>query len=437
MKLQLLPCVLLLVATVLLAGCGVRSVLYGQEAHRDGAKPTAGITRIYLDQQGSLYPAAESGVLVDNQRLAYHNGVLQYYYQYQYSAQRNGPRVKSNWESDQRRELGDLQTYYQATGAVAASSADDGVRAEDDKTWRSLQLAMQQQFITQFTTYLASTKTEALVVLVHGYNNDVDETTWYQALETRIQTEYFPRKTVHFLEVRWDGRTATLPFRIWPYAQYSMYPVGLGLRRILASLDPNLPLYIIGHSTGAPLTCAALWNCTSALQTKGIPATVWGENYVDVINQDIYRTPRPAHLRVALVAPAMPGDHFRDFAKRTPVLAAGAAPPDGYDRFVIAQNRHDIATGKWILPASSGMGSTTLGVQKEQYCQNVVQGVRSSGSATETYLLDFTAGMAANHARSGHGVLEFMKDQAHFKCLLDAWLTDASGVAPACATTCP
>ncbi|MET4104767.1 hypothetical protein [Hymenobacter sp. UYP22] len=424
-----------------LSGCGVRSVLYGDEAHRHGAINSGNVTRVYFDQEGSLYPAAKSGVRVDNQRLDYHKGVLQYYYQYQYATQRNGSEVKPDWASNQRGELAALQTYYQAEGAKvtpAATGTDyERVKAANDLAWRNLQLAMQEQFIRQFKSHLSATKTEALVILVHGYNNDVDQAAWYSLLERRIQTEYFPDKNVHFLEVRWDGRTAKIPFRIWPYAQYSMYPVGLGLRRIMANLDPELPLYVMGHSTGAPLTCAALWNCTSALQSKSTPATVWGEEYTALVSQELYQTPKPASLRVALVAPAMPGLHFRDFANRTPSLPAGASPPNGYERFIVAHNQHDIATGKWILPASWGVGSTTLGVRKEEYCQEVVPGVRRSGSKTETYLLDFTAGMKANDVRSGHGVAQFMEDKANFKCLLDAWLADPTGVAPPCTSTCP
>lgn len=424
---------LLVVTCCFLSSCGVRSVLYGEVAHQYAATTNDQVTRVYFDQEGSLYPAAASGVKVDNQRLEYHKGMLQYYYQFDYGRPKNSSSVPASWASAQASELAALQTYYQKDGAVVATTPNDSHTR--DQAWRTLQLAMQKQFIDHLGKSLNSA--QALVVLVHGYNNDVDQAEWYLPLEKRIQNEYFAGKKIHFLEVRWDGRTASVPFSIWPYAQYSMYPVGLGLRRILSSLDPQLPVYIIGHSTGAPLICATLWNCTSALQQKSPPMTVWGEDYTSLITKELYRTPQPAHLRVALIAPAMPGLHFRDFGKRTPSLPTGTPPPDGYDRFVLAQNRHDIATGKWILPASWGKGSTTLGVRKKEYCENVVPGIHDSHSKTESYLLDFTQGMKDNNVRNGHGVMQFMQNGASFKCLLNAWLADPIGVPPPCAETCP
>jgi hypothetical protein len=121
-----------------------------------------------------------------------------------------------------------------------------------------------------------------------------------------------------------------------------------------------------------------------------------------------------------------------DFANRTDATGKlfTQTTPDGYQRFVVGQNRHDFATGKGPLSATA-FGSTTLGVRKAEYCGDgatppgigVVPLLRQAGSHADTYLFNFTPGMAAAGKRSGHGILEFMTDPVTFDHLLDAWLT--------------
>jgi hypothetical protein len=409
----------LFVLWLLTTGCA-RPVYYGWEASSNGATTGGDIARLYFDRNGNLYPAADAFLAVDNKRLAKAGADLQDYYQL--------PAARKE-QAAQRLEYERLQAHY-GVPLTPSNPADTSVNYP---AWRRLQEAMLTQFLARFNQHLRTSRPEALVVLVHGFNNEVGATRWYPALQREIRTNQFKGRRVQFLEVYWDGRTASGAglLRIWKQAQATMYPVGLGLRRVLASVDPATPLYLFGHSTGAPLLSVALWNSTSVLGNATGPR-LRNQTYRALVKQPEYATPHAAQVRVAFVAPAMPSLHFMDFANRTDATGKlfTQTTPDGYQRFVVGQNRHDFATGKGPLSATA-FGSTTLGVRKAEYCGDgatppgigVVPLLRQAGSHADTYLFNFTPGMAAAGKRSGHGILEFMTDPVTFDHLLDAWLT--------------
>lgn len=410
---SLLGALLLIALLNLLPSCG-HPVLYGLPAQRDAAAISTEPICLYFDREGSLYPAVQDKLVVDNTVLEDKNGYLFDYYTLNV---RPGSARDVTWQQ--------LSAAY---GIAPALIPDDATRKV---AWRALQQQMRQRFVTQFNAHLKATRPDMLVVLVHGYNNDVSAAAWYSAIERTVRRRT-PDKRIQFVEIRWDGGASTTALGIWGYAQASMYPVGLALRQLLAGIDQHdLPVRIMSHSTGCPLTCIALWNSTDALSGNGVD--MWGESYEDVCKQSAFSTPQLTHLRVALLAPAMPYSHFNNFFDRNPANPTGTSQ---YERIVFGYNTHDQATGKWILPAGF-MGNTRLGVHPEDYCPNVVGKVQSRPGTT-AYQVDFTAGMKRAGTRGAHGVAALMQDYPAFDTLLDTWLTDAipSSNAPGL-KTCP
>ncbi|NVO29706.1 hypothetical protein [Hymenobacter lapidiphilus] len=397
------------------SSCSMKYVLYGSEASRYSASVQNDSTFVYFDRQGDMYPSVTSKVVVYDDRLNYHGAALQHYFQVS---------TKPAWLTSQQEQASLLGQYYGVK--LEPPAKQTAVKA----SWLQLQDSVQTQFVRNFRRQLRASQTDALVVLVHGYNNDVGEINWFAPLKRQIQANYFTGKKVHFLHVYWDGRAGTSVLPMWTWAQGSLYPVGLGLRQILARLDPNMPVYALGHSTGAPVLCAALWNCTSALADSSTYEVHQGEKYLDILKLPRYATPTLSKLRVAFVAPAMPGSHFKDFGNRTTAVGRHnmTPPPSSPQRFVVAHNRYDKVTGKGPFPTKF-FGSTRLGTKKSEYCgygqvtpYGVVPQLRSTGSSTESFLYDFTEGIS--WFGLGHGVVVFMNNQQVFSQFLDAWLTN-------------
>ena len=381
-------------------GCG-RPVFYGLSAQRDAALISPEPISLYFDRQGSLYPAVQDGLVVNNSVLEGTGGFLLDYYTHNVAP---GSAREGTWK--------------QLLNAYALPMTPINSDNSRYSAWRALQQQMRQRFIKQLNAHLLANKPDALVVLVHGYNNDVSAASWYAGIERSIRRRS-PNQRIQFLEVRWDGGTSATALGIWGYAQESMYPVGLALRQVLAGIaSSDLPVRIMAHSTGCPLTSIALWNSTAALSGNGV--SFWGEDYQAVCQQPAFATPQLRHLRVALLAPAMPSTHFNNFYDRTP---ADADSSGHCERIVFGYNTHDQATGKWILPASWA-GDTRLGVHPEDYGPHVVSRVHSR-AATRVYQVDFTAGMKRAGTRGAHSVADLMQDYPAFDLLLDTWLTDA------------
>jgi len=215
--------------------------------------------------------------------------------------------------------------------------------------------------------------------LVHGYNN---EFSWSQPRNSRLTSDIRTqsKKNHLFIEVYWDGlskwqnKEESKKFdnlKIWDNAQASSYNVGIELRRIVSQLNCQ-DLVLIGHSTGANVVSACLFNETSKVQ-KPKKRDRFNETYlnklVDTVN---YKTPEQKEVSVFLIAPAMPGvNTFRDYYSRTSRIEK----EDNYKLF-ITHNSNDKALNKYsqkIFRGDNGrnilrknFGATTLGSSKKE-----------------------------------------------------------------------
>lgn len=409
------------VAWALCTGC-TRTIIYSRAAAGDAELAAVdGPLRLYFDRDGSLYPAAAAGVRIDPADLAARNGYLFEYF----TSNQHGTLVQR--QAQQHR----LWQYYDPAADPDTLNLSQPDR---EQRWRSLQQVMRRHAAAALTAELARRKPTLLVVLIHGFNTHAASTrTWYDTVTADVR-RHQPAERIQFVEVYWDGgkSSSPLPLLLWKYAQYNMYGVGLALRQVLAgTAEADLPpTRIFTHSTGGPLLCVALWNSATALGSAaaapitespmpGVP-TFWGQSYRWLQHQPAFRTPRLPQLRVAMLAPAMPGAHFHEFLRRTPAEAADST--GRCERILFGQNRHDIATGKSILVSSrwSWIGATSLGVRPDEYFAFVRPEVDGKPYVrTKTYLLDFTGHGTPYHA---HGVLEFRKNHAAYQGLLNAWL---------------
>lgn len=185
-----------------------------------------------------------------------------------------------------------------------------------------------------------------LVVLVHGCNNTYPEARRSYHLARLVLREQLPTVRPVFLEIYWDALSGD-PLAVWETARQNSLWVGLGLRRLLSGLDPDLSVRVIAHSRGTALVCSALWNLPLRERRAD------DRRYAAAAGNVPVRV--PADLQIALLAPAMgPED-----------LAAGGAARS-VRRVLVGINEDDPAVGKGFLPAT-WFGDTSLGCTPEVF----------------------------------------------------------------------
>ena len=331
---------LLALATLISSGCASRPVLYNPAAMQAAAGPA--VTRVLIDRWGDLYPS----VAVDTaelKRVALDS--LSGYYEY-LQAQR-----RPEWQA--------LLHDYQVR---------DG--NDFNQVWQTVQDSIVARTVRGIT---AAAGAGPVIVLAHGYNNNEAEgREAYDAVRVTLQRRGVASGEAAIVEVYWDGRTdlgqpILKNFHAWGYAQNTAYGVGLGLRRVLNSIPHETPVRILTHSHGGKIASVALWNVTSSLDQT---VEVW-RNWYDSLRNDPVRYSTPTHpdIRLAMIAPAMPGnvigDHADPDSSSTP--AGGRVP---IDRLVVGQNRRDRIVMKAFifgLPLPASFGSTTLGGSPSEY----------------------------------------------------------------------
>jgi len=115
--------------------------------------------------------------------------------------------------------------------------------------------------IAEIDQKLKGNNSKDLIVLIHGFNDPIPDGAYY-SLRKNIE-KYLSSNPV-FIEVYWDGLTALgnnpILSNIWSYAQSNSAKVGLGLRKILNKINPNIRLTLLTHSLGASVATHALFN---------------------------------------------------------------------------------------------------------------------------------------------------------------------------------
>jgi hypothetical protein len=298
-------------------------------AKKELARKNDGVTRIYFDRYGALYPDID----IADALMRKHDSRLESVYQ-------NEPEIRKQ-----------VQGKY---------------GLPQDFTTE----ALQQKLVRHATSLInLEVKGKELVFLIHGFNKhpllpgNSSASVEFGLLRQAI-TSQFSQRRFHFVEIYWDGcswangpkrLTSFNTFKVWDNAEPASNNVGLELRRILYGLEHS-SYYVVSHSLGAGVVTCALFNVE-----KFPPGEFMREIkslYSDTVH---YRTP-VAKVKVGMLAPAIPGENtFNDYEERTP-----ASVPAFNDSYVVGFNRYDPALTK-VIGLAKYAGATTLGCLPSEY----------------------------------------------------------------------
>lgn len=324
--------------------------VFGKRILADPRMPD--VVRLYLDHTGAIYPPG--AVPIRDERLRSHGMLLKYF-----------SESPAEW------------------AALQAHTRTRGLRVQT--VWSQAQDSLRAGFVRGLNQLLLDGGPHTLVVLVHGFNVRDAETT-YQMVRETIRGRYFRNRRAVFLLVNWDGMWVDQSFRgavhipeIWHDARYHAPLVGMELRRVLAAVDPQVPVRVISHSLGGSVVTSSFWNRPAEFGAIFRPSYA---NYdANSRGQPPYVFPEHPDMRIGMIVPAIPGSAFA--RARTTRRTSG-----NYPLLLIGQNAQDRVVNKSIFP-SSAFGSTTLAVHRAQFCRYVYP-VFSADPAAAAYRIDFS-----------------------------------------------
>lgn len=413
-----------------LAGCGAANVLFADRER--GPHPDPDVVSIIYDRYGSLYPSPTVDVPASALRMV-----------------RTPSQQMFRLSAYFRDQHAQSTPVWQALLAEAPLSTP-GAAASFDAAWRDVQASLRGQVVRRIERLaLAGGEPRPLVVLVHGFNNDKKEARdWYDAARLLVERK---EPDAVYLDVHWDGLTASVPPGIWESAQYNFPLVGLEFRRVLNALDPRIPVRVLTHSSGGPLIASTLGDASCPLvaddddyrryyELVRDPAGVEDRCTLDPANRrhsapryvplpgerEAYQPPRPADFRVAMIVPAASPNTFTSFTPNA----------DGPDRLIIGINSEDVAVGKAFLPCTA-FGTTCMSARPPAFCQTVVKEFRGNPH-TRLHLLDFKGSTTNKRAFlfwDDHAMLQYFRrdDMAELLDLLfDDDVADPGELAQVC-----
>lgn len=197
-----------------------------------------------------------------------------------------------------------------------------------------------------------------------------------------------------------------------------------------APLPERPAFHLTRELRGGKIASVALWNVTSSLDQT---VEVW-RNWYDSLRNDPVRYSTPTHpdIRLAMIAPAMPGnvigDHADPDSSTTP--AGGRVP---IDRLVVGQNRRDKIVMKAFifgLPLPAYFGSTTLGGSPSEF-PFYAPGFNRPGEPPIAFCVDFSQSRGPNPKE--HAWTSYMQREAVGEVLDLLFLDEASGQRYPCA----
>lgn len=253
-------------------------------------------------------------------------------------------------------------------------------------------------FARRINAFCSAPAPRTLVVLIHGINNSYPEARRTYELARMRVSERIPARRVAFLEVYWDARHGD-PFAVWGFARPASKWVGLGLRRVLRHLDPEVPLRVLAHSRGASVICSALWN-VPFLEDEA-------SNELFRRRQAELPAPRHPQVRVGLLVPAMPEGDFDSY------FSSGPGKANPLEGLVVGVNEDDPAVGKGPLP-SDWFGSTRLGCDLEVFRSQVAP--RFNRGRLVAHLVDLSASEV-------HDFKDYLLRKAFTETFLPLWLS--------------
>lgn len=365
------------------------------------------VLRIYFDKQGNLYPGTEDFIPAKN----FFDPVAA---KKTFKEKPHTANLETYFTSHPV-ELKKLFLHYCPAAAVSPAARD---------SFYTVQYFIRKNHVQELEKAFASQKEKTLVLMIHGFNSP-NPTGEYQMLRNAIRKQGYDTGNFVYLEVYWDGLTANqgnpVFEGIWKKALENSAYAALGLRRMLALLDPAVKIRIITHSLGASVGTGALFNTETKWRKRGFKnvgrklAYEYGQNFFDSLRS----VPAPRQdCRLGMIAPAIPGyNSFIDFNKRNPDITPAQ---NNISRVVVGYNVNDFAVTKRLFKVDMAryFGSTSLG------CNKVHRGKPEMQRAEEVLLQNgYSAGQArqilipVDYSRYGkkikseeHGLYYYLSD---------------------------
>ncbi|TXF77757.1 alpha/beta hydrolase [Chryseobacterium sp.] len=370
---------------LVLINCRMQRQVWFSDIQRENRHKTDGITRIYIDKYGSIYPPDE---LVPRDAFFDPHG------------------LGTEWKEIQGN--GNLLDYYRthplAYNALALKYGVHNTTA-DSTGFNAVQKGIIKAYSDGLNQKLAASESNTLVILVHGFN-EPNATADFALLREKIR-EVNNRDFV-YLEVYWDGLTANgkPPFLvgIWGRAQLNSGYAALALRQVLADISPDAKIRLIAHSLGSSVGTGVLFNTYEKFRDPP----------QDLIKKTLSGPVSPSRdIRLGMIAPAIPGTNtFRHFFKR----GSGSVTKDqnNIQRVVLGINTRDFAVSKVVGLSEKG-GSTSLGGSPKEFDKTKEMLTDSLGYTPEEAALLFQKVDFYNDSeyKSEHGLRFYlMQEQA-------------------------
>lgn len=324
-------------------------------------KEEAGVIKLYFDREGKLYPPDIR--------------INPYYF---YLEHLNKKKL-ARYSNPEYATLETALTKYDSLSREAMRQEFNLSGVENARVFSRLQEAVRKSVIAEIDQKLQANNTKELIVLIHGFNDPIPDGAYY-SLRKNIE-KYLQKKPV-FIEVYWDGLTSLgdnpLLSNIWGYAQSNSAKVGLGLRNILNKINPNIRLTLLTHSLGASVATHALFN----------PGK-WPKKFQEELEQEYHSenipTPKQKDIRIAMLAPAIPGIQVFDHIDYT--IPENTIPT--ITRVVIGYNHFDYAVTKGGLFATN-FGSTALGANAKNEVNKTILAINDINPKIKVVPVDFS-----------------------------------------------
>ena len=324
-------------------------------------KEEAGVVKLYFDREGKLYPPDVR--------------INPYYFYLEHLHKKKLAR----YSNPEYATLETALTKYDSISRDAMRQQFNLNGVDNVRLFLRLQESVRKNIITEINQKITSNKTNDLIVLIHGFNDPIPDAAYY-SLRKNIE-KYLSSKPV-FIEVYWDGLTSLgdnpLLSNIWGYAQSNSAKVGLGLRNILNKINPNIRLTLLTHSLGASVATHALFN----------PGK-WPKKFQEELEQEYHAenipTPKQKDIRIAMLAPAIPGIKVFDHIDYT--IPENTVPT--ISRVVIGYNHFDYAVTKGGLFASY-FGSTALGADANFEVNKTIIAINEINPKIKVVPVDFS-----------------------------------------------
>ncbi len=319
-----------------------------------------GIIKLYFDREGELYPPDVH--------------VTPYYFYLQ--------QLKKSKTKQSNPEFATVEsalTRYDSLSIAYVKKQYNLWDKDSIRLFRRLQNLLQKNVVMQMKKSMEERKCKHLIFFIHGFNDPAPDA-YYFSLRSDINALLKEKPT--FVEVYWDGLTSLGAHPalagIWDYARTNSAKVGLGLRKILNSVDADTKITILTHSLGASVATHVLFNPLNW-------PTKFQEKLEEDYQSDKIPTPHQYDIRLGMLAPAIGGTEEFDFINNIVPISSTL----NIKTLVVGYNHYDYAVTKGGL-FPRWFGNTSLGADAKNEVSKTFYILKQKAPNTKIVGVDFS-----------------------------------------------